>query len=452
MPTTFDYFIVGTGPTGQSFAQEAAKAGHRVGITDSRAYGGTCPLRGCDPKKVLLAAAQAMNAVDLLKGKGFEARPPFNWADLQAWKREFTTPIPENSREKLEEAGIHCFDGQASFTAPHQLRVGEEDIRADNVVLATGARPAPLDFPGADLLLTSEGFLDQDELPAEIVIVGGGYIGAEFAHIACVLGSKVIVIASEDRPVSKFDDDLNGLLANAARERGMMLHFNSKASRVEDIGEGRVRVHFTDADDNETTVEADRAFHAAGRVPNLEALELDRAGIDHGKQGIAVDSSLCTSVRAHYAIGDCADSGLPLTPVGTHEASLLADNLLHGKSRTIDYFPVPTLAFTIPPIASVGMTADEAADSDRNLHINYEETTDWFHTRHQNGIVSAHKLIIDTDEDVLLGAHLLGPGADEMINLLTLAIHQRIPLEALRKMVWAYPTGSSNIGGMVKVE
>lgn len=449
MTRSYDYFVIGTGPAGQTFASAAAKAGHSVGVADYQPYGGTCPLRGCDPKKVLLAAANAMNDVARLEGKGFTDQPTFSWSDLQAFKATFTEPIPQGTHDKFNKQGIECLHGKARFTAPHKLVVGDDEVHADHIIIATGGKPAPLDFPGADLLVTSDGFLDMDELPQEIVIVGGGYIGAEFAHIACVLGTKVTVLAADESPVAKFDRDLNDMMAKAATKRGMDLHFSTKATKVEKIGDGRIRVHYETDGGDTGSVEADRAFHAAGRVPNIKALDLDKAGIDYGKKGIAVNDSLRTSVRAHYAVGDCTDSGLDLTPVANHEAKIVVDNLLHGKNRKIDYYPIPTLAFTIPPIGSVGMTAEEADESDKNLTINFKDTTDSFHTAHTNGIVSGFKTIIDEDEGIVLGAHLLGNGTPELINLFALAIIEKIPVERLKKILWAYPTASSGIGGMI---
>lgn len=446
---TYDYFIIGTGPAGQSVASAAAQAGKTVGIADYQPYGGTCPLRGCDPKKVLLAAAKAMNVVDRLKGKGFGARPSFNWAELQQWKRSFTEKITPGTLKKFEEQGVDSLFGKARFTAPHELEVDGTRVKADHVVIATGETPTPLDFPGADLLLTSDQFLDIDDLPESLIIVGGGYIGSEFAHLATVLGSKVTVIAAEGNLVDKFDRDLNTLMGKAARQRGMTLYFNSKANKIERTEDGQVAVSAEKEDGSTFTVIADRAFHCAGRVPNIEGLNLEAAGIDYGKKGIAVNDQLCTSVRAHYAIGDCNDAGLALTPVATQEAQMLVDNLLHSKDRRIDYYPIPTLAFTIPPIASVGMTAEEAEKSSKKLRINYEETTDWFATKHQNGLVSAHKIIIDETTDTVLGAHLFGPGADELVNLFALAIRAGTTTEALRSMVWGYPTVGGNIGSMV---
>jgi glutathione reductase (NADPH) len=446
---TYDYFIIGTGPAGQTVASAAAKAGKTVGIADYRPYGGTCPLRGCDPKKVLLAAAKAMNAVERLKGKGFGARPPLDWADLQEWKRSFTEKITPGTLDKFAEQGVECLFGKARFTAPYELEVDGTRVKADHVIVATGQKPAPLDFPGADLLLTSDQFLDMDDLPESLIIVGGGYIGSEFAHIATVLGAKVTIIAAEENLVDNFDRDLNVLMGKAARERGMTIHFSSQAHKVERTEDNQVTVTAEKEDGTTFTVTADRAFHCAGRVPNIADLKLEAAGIKSGEKGIAVNNQLCTSVPAHYAIGDCNDAGLALTPVASKEAQVVVDNLLHGKNRKVDYSPIPTLAFTIPPIASVGMTAEEAGKSDKNLKINYEVTTSWFATKHQNGLVAAYKTIIDESTDTILGAHLLGAGADEMINLFALAIRKKITTSDLRRMVWGYPTVGGGIGSMV---
>ena len=449
-PQKFDYFVIGTGTAGQKVALAAGRAGHSVGITDYRDYGGTCALRGCTPKKILLAAARSMNGVERLRGKGFTGLPGFSWPDLQRHKNERMAKIDPGTRRNLSEAGVTMFDARARFTAPHRLDVGGQEVQADHVIIATGGKPAPLDFPGADLLSTSDDFLDLDELPPSLVIVGGGYIGAEFAHLATVLGSRVTVIASDANPVAKFDRDLNSLLADAARERGMDLHFSCKATRVERTDDGMLAVTAERENGTTFTVRADCAFHAAGRVPNVADLGLEAAGIAYGKRGIAVDDHLCTCVRAHYAIGDCSDNGLDLTPVANHDARVLVANLFEGADRAVDYYPVPTLAFTIPPIASVGMTAEEADASDRDLRINYQVTTDDFHAWHQNAIVEAHKIIIDRETETIVGAHLLGPDADEMINLFALAIYQKVTVAELRDRLWAYPTAGARIGTMVK--
>ena len=441
--------MVGAGSAGQSVAQAAAAAGKSVAIIEGRAYGGTCPLRGCDPKLVLHAAAEAMSRVTQLRGKGFTDTPPFRWPDLMAWKHSFTDAIPEKSRQKMQTKGVAVYDQYASFEDPHTLRVGSQQLRGERIVLATGMQPAPLDIPGHELMLTSDQFLSMEDLPAEMVIVGGGYIGSETAHVCHALGCRVTVVASEDVPLDKFDHDLAALLRQTDEERGIRYELNSEATAVRAVGQ-RFEVDVTDTAGTVTTLLTDRVIHCAGRVPNTRKLNLAAAGVQtDDKKAIVVDDHLQTSVSHIYALGDCAATGLPLTPVGTYAAGVLNDNLFAGTARPVDYYPIPTVAFTLPAIASVGVTAGEAADSDRELTVHYKVATDWFYPRHLNAPVFAYKLITDQQRGVLVGAHLLGPGAPDLINLLYMAIRQEIPLTDLQQLIFAYPTVASNVKSML---
>ena len=450
MTKTYDFFILGTGPAGQSFALSARKKGHSVGITDPREYGGACPNRGCDPKKVLYAAAKAMVGAQRLCGKGIVKEPITSWPDLMAWKRTFTEPIPSSAKSKLVGEGVDCFDGAAKFTGPGRLKLEDgTQVEAKHVVIATGAKPAPLDIPGKQYYLDSEGFLEMEDLPKRLLIIGSGYIGSSFAQISATMGAEVTVIASDDSPVENFDKDLNDMVVKSAEAKGITFHFNTKAKAIAKMGDGALQVTCTPEEGDDYTVTVDRVIHCAGRVPNVKGIGLEAAGIKFGKQGIKVDDRMRTNVANHFAIGDCGDSGLPLTPVASYEARLLADNLLEGKDRTINYFPIPTVAFTLPPITAVGMTAEQAQDDPRDLKIKFEDTTDWFTNRHINAVTAGYKLIIDEAEDMVVGAHLLGDDADEAINLFAMAIHHKITITELQDMVFAYPTMANDLKKMI---
>ena len=448
----YDLLVIGAGAAGQSVVTAAAEAGQSVAITEGRAYGGTCPLRGCDPKLVLHAAAEALYRVERLRGKGFTSAPGFKWADLMTWKRTFTEPIPSAAREKMEDHGIKVYSEYATFTGPNTVKIGDEEVHATTVVLATGRKPAPLDIPGKEYLLTSDDFLEMDDLPDEMVIIGGGYIGTESAHISMALGCRVTMIVTESVPLDKFDHDLADLLRQSDEERGMKFHLNSKAVAVRKRG-NRFEVDVESEGGRTTTLTTDRVLHCAGRIPNIAELDLDAAGIDYDKaRGIKVDNQLRTSLNHVYALGDCSDSGLPLTPVGTYEASVLSNNLFGGGNESVDYYPIPTVAFCLPGMASVGMTAREyeEAKSARNLKVYYQEATAWYHARHLNSPVFAYKLIVDEDKQVLLGAHLLGPGVTELVNLLYLAIKEETRLDRLVSLLYAYPTAASTIKSMLE--
>ena len=440
--TNYDYLVIGAGNAGQTLAKTAAEAGHSVAMTEGRAYGGTCPLRGCDPKLVLHAAAETLHRLQRLQGKGFTSTPAFRWPDLMAWKRSFTEPIPDKARDKMAEAGVKVYDAYASFVDAHTMRFGEEEVRGETIIIACGQKPAPLDIPGKEHLLTSDDFLDMDDLPEEMVIIGGGYIGTETAHVCQALGCKVTIVVSESVPLEKFDPDLADQLRQSMEDRGMRVHLNSKATAVRGTA-GSYEVDIEDEDGNTSTLTTQRVIHCAGRVPNIDELDLDKAGVAYGKKGIKVDDQLRTNLPHVYALGDCADSGLPLTPVVSYDGQLLTDNLFGGKDRKLDYYPIPTVAFCLPGMASVGMTAKQAEEDERELEIKHVDATDWFHARYRNVPACGHKLIIDREQDLLLGAHLLDPEAPELINLLYTIIRQRIKLSEVRHMIFAYPTSAS---------
>lgn len=444
----YDILIIGGGPAGQSVATAAARAGKTVAMTEGYAYGGACPLRGCDPKMVLHGVADAADRVHLLHGKGFPESVRTHWPQLMAWKRTFTEPIPPKAREKLRDAGIDIHKGWASFLDEHTVLFGEEEVRGETIVIATGGKPAPLDIPGIELTFDSEDFLDMDDLPDELLFIGGGYIGMGFAHIAQAMGARVTIVAADDYALSGFDRDLAKLLRQAAEERGMEFRTNAKVTRVAKHG-SRVRAQITPENGEAYWKETDRVIHCAGRVPMLDNLGLENAGVYYTKQGIKVSDRLQTSVPHIYALGDCADSGLPLTPVATQEASILADNLFRHGNRKIDYYPIPTVCFCLPPIAAVGLTAEQVADSDKDITTNYGELTDHFTARRLKDPVYAYKTFVDADTQEILGAHLIGPRAEEVINLFTLAIHQKITVGELKKIPWTYPTTTSDLSKML---
>ncbi len=447
---SYDFVIIGSGPAGQQIALAAAEAGKTVAITEGYDYGGACPLRGCDPKMVLHGVADAVARTHQLCGKGIVEEPRISWTDLMAWKRTFTEPIPEKAEKKLGERGVHTFHGWATFLDAHRVRFGEETIvRGETIVIAAGMEPARLDVPGGELTLDSEAFLDQDRLPEKIIIIGGGYIGTGFANLACLLGAKVEVVVADPYPAAQFDGDLAKKLQAANEERGIVFHVNHQATAVRK-SDDRLFVTIEGEDGKTKEITADRVFNCTGRTPLLQQLNLEAAGVDYDeKKGITVSSKLCTCVSHIYAVGDCTDTGLPLTPVATHEAAIIIDNLFHDKDRQIDYYPIPTVCFSDPPIAAVGMTQEEADKSPKNIRTKFEDATDWFHAHRLNSPVYAYKIFLDEDSDLVLGAHLVGPTAHELINLFALAIHQKITVSALQRMIWTYPTAASNLGKML---
>jgi len=281
------------------------------------------------------------------------------------------------------------------------------------------------------------------------VLIGGGYIAAEFSHLAARAGAEVTIIQRGPRLLPHFDADVVSYLMPRFRELGISVHTGATVMGVEwAAGSLVVRAKVRDARD--LSAEADLVVHAAGRVPDLEALNLEAGGVatDHGRLHLNEYLQSRSNPRV-YAAGDAAGFGPPLTPVSSHDAKVIAANLLQGPSTRPDYRGVPSVAFTVPPIAAVGLGEAQARQQGSRLRVNAASTPDWFTARRLNERIYGHKVLIEQDTDQILGAHIVGPQADEVINLFALAIRHRLTTDTLKNTMFAYPTGASDIGYML---
>ncbi|QJW89337.1 NAD(P)/FAD-dependent oxidoreductase [Spirosoma taeanense] len=445
---SFDLIVIGTGSAGKTVAQTVREAGKTVAIIDKLPFGGTCSQRGCDPKKVLVGAAEIVARSEQMLDKGISAVPAIDWPALMAFKKTFTDPIPENTEKKFVDLGIQSFHGTATFLSANTLRVGDDELTAKQIVIAAGAKPQPLNIPGEALLIDSTQFLELPELPREIVMVGGGYIAFEFAHIAARAGANVTIVHRGKRPLEGFDADLVNLLVKGVEAIGIRIVLEANVTRVE--GEpGDLTVHY-DRQGTCESVAAGLVVHAAGRVADVAELALEKAGVEVGEKGVKVNAHLqSVSNPAVYACGDVADKGLPLTPMASYEGRLVAENILNSNRQTFDSDPVPTTVFTVPPMASIGLTEEQARKQGRKVKVLFQETKDWYSNRRINEPVAGFKTIVDEESGQLLGAHLLGAGSDEVINLFALAMKHQIPAKALGDMLFAYPTHGSDLSYML---
>jgi glutathione reductase (NADPH) len=443
---SFDLIVIGTGSAGNTIAHSCRKAGWNVAIIDSRPFGGTCVLRGCDPKKVLLGAADALDWVRRMSGKGIYSNGArIDWPALMRFKRTFTDPVAAQREKAFQDAGIVAFHGSASFTGPETIVVGDETLTAPHIALATGAAPAPLNIPGEDLLTISDSFLELDQLPHRIAFVGGGYIAFEFAHLSLRAGADVTIIHRAPRPLEKFDADLVERLVAYTRELGAHVHLSTVVRGIERTT-GGLRVLTAP----EIDLEADLVVHAAGRAPNIEGLNLPAANIEAEKRGIKVNEFLqSVSNPAVYAAGDCAASGAPLTPAAGYGGNIVAANLLNGNHLKTNFTGIASVAFTIPPIAAVGMTEEAARASGLDFEVRHADTSQWYSARRINETCSGYKTIVEKGSGRILGAHLLGSHAEDAINLFALAIHAGLRVEDIKNVLYAYPTAESDLQYML---
>lgn len=446
MNREFDLIVIGTGAAGSPVAHKCRQAGWNVAIIDSHPFGGTCALRGCDPKKVLVGAADAIDWTRRMQDKGISAtNARIDWPALMRFKRTFTEPVPETREKDFEKAGIAVFHGRARFVGRTKLQVSDDVLSGRYVHIAAGARPATLGIDGENYLTTSDQFLELDELPERISFVGGGYISFEFAHVAARAGAQVRIIHRGSRPLEGFDADLVDTLVQSTRNAGIDVRLNAAVKSIERSNDHLVVRFSTDGAEKQS--ETDMVVHGAGRVPDIDDLDLETAGVEREKKGISVNEFLqSVSNPAVYAAGDAAaGGGLPLTPVASMEAEVVAANLLEGNDRKPNYNAVPTVVFTVPPLAAVGLREEDARKQGLKFRTNYGDMGDWYSSRRLNLKHAAFKVLIEENTERILGAHLLGAHAEETINLFALAIRTGLKADDLRAMIYAYPTHASDV-------
>ncbi len=341
----YDLFVVGAGMAGTTAANRCAAQGWRVGIVDALPYGGTCALRGCDPKKILRRGAEVIDAAHLLQGKGItEKQLTLGWPGLMRHKRGFTDAVPQGMENELARNDVTTFHGTARFTGPRRLEIDGVQHEAKRFLVATGARPRPLAFPGHEHLIDSTDFLSLEALPARMVFVGGGFVSFEFAHIAARAGVDCVIIDRGERPLRAFDPDL---------------------------------VHLV-----------------VGRT--------EKAGIN-----------------------------------------------VHSSSSIRGYTGTPTTVFTSPELNRVGMLEHDARRDGRDVTVRYNDTSGWYANYRVGERTAATKVIIDSATDQIRGAHLLGPGYAELINILGLAIKLGLTTRQLKSMTATYPSVGSDLGSML---
>jgi len=466
---SFKLVVIGTGVAASTVVWKCHSAGWKTAVIDSRPFGGTCALRGCDPKKILVGAAELIDWNRRMHKKGVASllikEIKINWPELMQFKRKFTEPVPKNREDAFSKAGIDSFHGTARFIGPNTLKVTdhygnkEQTIQATNIVVATGAKPAKLNFTGEEHITTSDQFLDLDKLPHNIVFVGGGYISLEFAHIAARCGSNVTILHRGDRPLVGFDPDLVRMLLKKTQEIGIKVKLNSSVKKIESINNGRKFAVYTSSVQDNTNnrkgsqvIETEMVVHGAGRVPDIEDLNLEEGGIDYDRRhGIKVNEYLqSASNSAVYAAGDvAATEGLPLTPVAAYEGEIVADNLLNGNHLRTNYSGVPSVIFTVPPLTSVGIQEEAAKQKGLQFRTNYQDTSSWYSSRRIGETCSGFKLLIEKSSNCILGAHIIGPHAEEVINIFALAIRLGLNVDKIREGVFTYPTNSYDIRYML---
>lgn len=449
VPEKFDLIVIGTGPAGYPIAVQCREAGLKVAAADEE-FGGTCAIKGCTPKKVLATAAEILHHAHHLKSTGIASPPAsLDWASLVNFKRSFTDLVSYNTKNSLREQDIAFFKGKACFVGRHEVQVGNTTLRADKIVIATGARPVDLPIEGKEYLYTSEDFMESDTLPPEIIFVGGGYVAFELAHIAAMAGAKVTILEKDNVPLKNFDTALVAQLMKSLEQQGIDIKMGAEIQKIQKRERKYVVTAKKEANIS-INLEASMIINAAGRVPAIADLDLKKADVAHDDKGVMVNEYLQSITNACiYAAGDAADTPAPFTPVANDDGSVVAHNIIYGNERRFDHRNMPTVLFTSPKLASVGLSEREAVQKKLDVTVNEGDSSTWLISKSLGEKTSAYKILIDKQSGQIVGAHILHPKADEMINFLALAVHTRIKAEDIKHILLAFPTATKEIQSML---
>ena len=443
-----DVLVIGTGTAGYITALALKKAGRRVAVVDNRSYGGTCAMRGCQPKKYLVAAAEVAHLAHQMSRIGIQPVAQIDWPALMRSKAAFTNAVPERTEKVFQKAGIERLHGTASFISPDEVAIGPDlTVRAERIVIATGSKTARLDFNGAEFTVTSDDFLELEQLPRRMVFIGGGYISLEFAHVACAAGVAVSVMERGDRILKKFDAELASRLVKASRDSGITITTEFDVCEVQKSGSGYTVRGSAGCDQS---VDADLVVNCSGRVPELDDLDLEAGTVPRSPRGVVVNEFLQSIGNPRvYAIGDACDAGPKFATVADMEAAIAAENILNGNCEIPDYHVIPSVVFTQPPLAQVGITEDEAKISGTPFRIKSGAMNAWPSSRRIGQEHAFYKLILEEESGRILGAHLFGHNAGEAINIFAMAMKFGLGKQDLKKMLWAYPTNVSDLKYMI---
>lgn len=431
----FDLFVIGGGSGGVRAARISAGHGARVGVAEARFWGGTCVNVGCVPKKFMVMAAEYGGAAEDARGFGWDiAKGGHDWAALIAAKDKEISRLNGIYRRLLENAGAKIFDARATFIDAHTLDVGGQRITAERILIATGGHPTGLEIPGAEHAVVSDDIFALPAMPKRVAVVGSGYIAVEFAGVFAGLGAQTHLIYRQPLPLRGFDEDLRAGLAEALTQNGVIQHPSTLPTAIT-AENGAKQVTLSDG----SAIEVDLVFFATGRAANTRGLNLGAAGVQTGPKGeIPIGADFATNIGHIYALGDVTDQ-VNLTPVATAQGHALADSLFGNKPRGVSLRNVPSAVFSIPPIASVGLTEDQAP---AGAKIFVSKFTPMRHTLSGRARKTLMKLIVDADTDKVLGAHMLGEDAPEILQGLAVAIIAGATKADFDRTIGIHPTAA----------
>lgn len=434
----FDLYVIGAGSGGVRCARMSASYGARVGVAEERYLGGTCVNVGCVPKKLFSYGSHYAGDFEDAAAYGWNlGAATLDWKRLIENKNKEILRLNGIYRRLLDNSGVTIHEARATLKDAHTLDVGGQTVTADKILVATGGWPSVPDFPGREHAITSNEAFFLPDLPRRMIIVGGGYIAVEFAGILHGYGSHVTQLYRGDLFLRGFDSDLRTHLAAEMQKQGVDLRFNSNIASLEKTGDGLVATL-----EDGSTLDADAVMYATGRVPNTRTIGLEEAGVEMKPDGsVIVDDKFQTSVPNIYALGDIIDR-YQLTPVAISEAMVLSANLFNGTDDRMDYADIPTAVFSHPNIGTVGLAEEEAREKYGDVDIYRSTFKPMKHTLTGRDEQTLMKLIVDKSTDRVVGCHMVGPDAGELVQGMGVALKANATKAQFDATVGIHPTAA----------
>jgi glutathione reductase (NADPH) len=437
----FDLYVIGAGSGGVRASRIAAGHGARVAVCEESRVGGTCVIRGCVPKKLLVYASQFSEAFADSAGYGWSLQPgAFSWPELIARKDREIDRLNGIYHKLLDNAGVTLHEGRGRLVDAHTVEVGGQRYTADKILIATGGRPWVPDIPGAELGITSDEAFHLERLPGRILVAGAGYIAVEFAGIFNGLGSDVTLSYRRDLILRGFDDDVRAAVDRGMRGRGIDIRYHSSPARLDKTGDG-----FAVTFDDDRREHFDAVMFATGRQPYTWDLGLEAAGVSVGRGGrIEVDAYSRSSVENIFAVGDVTDR-IALTPVALMEGHAFADTQFGGMDRPVDHDDTPAAVFSQPPVGTVGLSEQAARQRFERIDVYSSEFTPMKYTlsgRQEKGVM---KLVVDAASDRVLGCHVVGPDAPEIVQGFAVAVRAGLTKRDFDRTIGIHPTSAEEL-------
>lgn len=441
----YDLFVIGGGSGGVRAARIAATYGARVAITEEYRYGGTCVIRGCVPKKLFVYASGYGYAIEEAAGYGWQCgQVRFDWPTLRDNVQSEVSRLSGLYERNLDRAGATPMAGRAVLGDAHTVEIDGKRITAERILVATGGRPRSLGVPGCSMCITSNEVFQLDALPGHMTIVGGGYIGVEFAHIMAGLGVEVTLVHHRDKALRGFDEDLRTAVTEGLPKHGIAMAFEDEIVELTELASSHPRrLHARLRSGGH--IDTDVVMSAIGRIPNTSDMGLEECGVTLGADGrIEVDDYSQTSVQNIYAVGDCTGR-MALTPVAIREGQAVVDTVFGDKPTRVDYDNIPTAVFSQPPAATVGLTEQVALERYPRVDIYKADFRPMKHTVSGRPTRVMMKLVVETESQRVLGVHMVGMGAAEIIQCVAVAVRMGATKAEFDATVALHPTTAEEL-------